>query len=179
MCAWFEARLVDHHVVTAPDSDAGLKSARKSPFDLYLLNAQLSRSGAADLCRAIRQFDPHTPIISYSDGESMLESGANAHFVKPLDAAELKTAIDAAIHRGWIDSMAARIAEHGAVLEELKSRSRAVGTRMQESWEESERVRNRLLRLKAYRVYMDAGGARANFYRIWPGMADSFGVREE
>lgn len=171
-------------VLTAASGHAALKLARKCPVDLYLVSAWLPDLSAGDLCGSLRRFDRRTPIISYApearDGERdfMLRLGARQHLVQPLDTGSLSHLIECAIRDSWIESMTARIAEHAAVLEEMRVRSAAVGIRSSDLWRDSERVRNRLLRIRAYKAFTDAGGCRANFSRIWPGMADAFRVGE-
>jgi len=179
-----EAAEAATHEENKPEGDKDMRSTEAS----YIARGQAER--VLELERAyqalgaleLKSFDRKTPIVSYAteprDGERefLIQSGARDHFVKPLDPARLKILIESAIQDCWLESMAARIAEHAAVLEELKQRSKAVHDRSAETWSDSERLRNRLLRLKAYRAFLEAGGIRANFHRIWPEMADAFGV---
>ena len=58
-------------------------------FDLYLLDTCLPDLDGFELCRRMRDFDPHTPILFYSgaayeaDKQKGLEAGANAYLTKP------------------------------------------------------------------------------------------------
>ena len=58
-------------------------------FDLYLLDAWLPDLDGFELCRQMRDFDPHTPILFYSgagqeaDKKRGIEAGANAYVTKP------------------------------------------------------------------------------------------------
>ena len=58
-------------------------------FDLYLLDAWLPGLDGFELCRRMREFDPHAPILFFSgapdeaDKEKGIEAGANAYFIKP------------------------------------------------------------------------------------------------
>jgi DNA-binding response OmpR family regulator len=58
-------------------------------FDLYLLEAWLPDVDGFELCRRMRDFDPHTPILFFSsaayDGDKKrgIEAGANAYVTKP------------------------------------------------------------------------------------------------
>jgi DNA-binding response OmpR family regulator len=58
-------------------------------FDLYLLDAWLSDLDGFELCRRMRAFNPHTPILFFSgaaypaDKRRGMEAGANAYLVKP------------------------------------------------------------------------------------------------
>jgi two-component system OmpR family response regulator len=53
-------------VICARDFNAGVRLARLWYFDLYLLDNCLPDGTGVELCRAIREFDPHTPVLFYS-----------------------------------------------------------------------------------------------------------------
>jgi DNA-binding response OmpR family regulator len=58
-------------------------------FDLYLLDTWLPDLDGFELCRRMRDFDPHTPILFFSgaaydaDKKRGIEAGANAYVIKP------------------------------------------------------------------------------------------------
>jgi DNA-binding response OmpR family regulator len=58
-------------------------------FDLYLLDTWLPDLDGFELCRRMRAFDPHTPILFFSgaayeaDKKRGIEAGANAYVIKP------------------------------------------------------------------------------------------------
>ncbi len=58
-------------------------------FDLYLLDAWLPDVDGFELCRRMRAFDPHTPILFFSgaayeaDRRRGIEAGADAYVIKP------------------------------------------------------------------------------------------------
>ena len=58
-------------------------------FDLYLLDAWLPDLDGFELCRRMRDFDRHTPILFFSgaaheaDQKRGIEAGANAYVIKP------------------------------------------------------------------------------------------------
>jgi len=58
-------------------------------FDLYTLDAWLPKVDGFELCRRMRDFDPHTPILFFSgapdeaDEKKGFEAGANAYLIKP------------------------------------------------------------------------------------------------
>ncbi len=66
-----------------------LSSIQAERFNLYLLDAWLPDLNGFELCRRMRAFDPHTPILFFSgaafdaDKERGLEAGANAYVIKP------------------------------------------------------------------------------------------------
>jgi DNA-binding response OmpR family regulator len=58
-------------------------------FDLYMLDAFLPDLDGFELCRRMRELDPHTPILFFSgaayetDKQRGMEAGANAYVSKP------------------------------------------------------------------------------------------------
>ncbi len=66
-----------------------LSSIQTEPFDLYLLDARLPDLDGFELCRRMRAFDPHTPILFFSgaayadDKKRGIEAGADAYVIKP------------------------------------------------------------------------------------------------
>jgi two-component system catabolic regulation response regulator CreB len=58
-------------------------------FDLYLLDAWLPDLDGFELCRRMRDFDSHTPILFFSgaafdvDKKRGIDAGANAYVIKP------------------------------------------------------------------------------------------------
>jgi DNA-binding response OmpR family regulator len=69
--------------------EQALELSRRDSFNLYILDAWFSQGSGTGLCRKIREFDPHTPIIVYSgaafesDKNEALHAGANAFVAKP------------------------------------------------------------------------------------------------
>jgi CheY-like chemotaxis protein len=55
--------LEEHTLICACDFDQGLLAARRGYFDLYILDNWLPDGSGVELCRNIREFDPHTPIL--------------------------------------------------------------------------------------------------------------------
>ena len=66
-----------------------LSSIQAERFDLYLLDSWLPDLDGFELCRRMRIFDPHTPILFFSgaayeaDKKRGIEAGANAYVIKP------------------------------------------------------------------------------------------------
>ncbi|HEX8735645.1 MAG TPA: response regulator [Pyrinomonadaceae bacterium] len=65
------------------------QEARGKHFDLYLLGSGFSDGSDLELCRQLREFNPRTPIVFYSndayeiDRQEGLAAGAHAYLVKP------------------------------------------------------------------------------------------------
>src|SRR5262245_39088553 len=58
--------LEKYNLTYAHNFDEGLRLARRRYFDLYILDNWLPDGSGSELCRVIREFDPHTPILFYS-----------------------------------------------------------------------------------------------------------------
>jgi DNA-binding response OmpR family regulator len=57
-----EFSLTEYTVICARDFKDGMRLARQRYFDLYILDNWLPDRSGVELCRLIREFDPHTPI---------------------------------------------------------------------------------------------------------------------
>ena len=130
------------------------------------------RSGI-ELCRAIREFNPHTPILFYSAAayergiQDALRAGAQDYLVKPVIPDELMQAVSRLISAAGETAFNARWAEHVAIREEL-------AIRQTENVERIERVKKKYLyarvkaiRLRAEMAFLAAGGTRGAFAREW------------
>src|SRR5262245_12273728 len=99
--AWalMEFIIPQYKLVIAHDFYEGLRQARQRYFDLYILDNWLPDGSGVDLCRSIREFDPHTPILFYSaaayerDIQEALRSGAQAYLVKPVKPDDLEQVV--------------------------------------------------------------------------------------
>jgi len=86
---WFHNS--DYQVTTTTSYAESLRQAQTEAFDLYLLNDECDGGTTIDLCRQIRQFDQHTPVIFCSayaytpDRERGLSAGAQVYLTKPCD----------------------------------------------------------------------------------------------
>lgn len=117
--------LAEFVVVYARDFNEGLRLARAGYFDLYLLDNLLPDGTGIELCRAIREFDPYTPVLFYSaaayarDLQNASHAGAQAYLVKPVDPNELSLAVMGLISATPKSVFEARQAEIAAVREEM------------------------------------------------------------
>ena len=91
--------LTEYTLTCARNFNEGLRLARQGGFDLYILDNWLPDKSGVELCRAIREFDPDTPILFYSaavyakDVEEGLLAGAQAYLVKPVISDELRRTV--------------------------------------------------------------------------------------
>jgi DNA-binding response OmpR family regulator len=91
--------LIEYTLICARDFDEGLRLAQQRGFDLYILDIWMPDKSGVELCRAIREFDPHTPILFYSaaayerDIEEAIRAGAQDYLVKPVIPNELRQAV--------------------------------------------------------------------------------------
>lgn len=76
-------------VVTTKTVAEAWQLAQSERFDLYLLDTRFPDGDGLDLCRRLRSFAPHTPILIYSgnayeaDKKKGLAAGANDYLTKP------------------------------------------------------------------------------------------------
>src|SRR5215475_4406194 len=151
----------------------GRRLARQRYFDLYIIDNWLPDGSGAELCRLIRRFDPHTPILFYSacayprDLLAAYSAGAQAYLVKPVSSDEITQVVARLTSVPPETAFEARRAEIAAILEELAIRQAENAERVKKAKEKSLRAKEKALRLKAERAFLAAGGARGDFAREW------------
>lgn len=97
----------DLDVIVTGSADRALSLARSEHFDLYLLDNWLGDVSGFDLCRELREFDAHTPILFYSaaayksDKSAAMKCGAQGYLTKPDGLNELTETIQRLLpHQG-------------------------------------------------------------------------------
>jgi len=166
--------LAECKLTFARNFDGGLRLARQGYFDLYILDNWLPDGSGIGLCRAIREFDPYTPILFYSaaayerDIQEALRSGASAYLVKPVKPDDLERMVAKLISPVDGRDFEAWHAEIAAVREELSIRYNEQAQRMKSAKDRHLRAEEKLMRLKAEKAFLDAGGTRGEFARRWP-----------
>jgi len=166
--------LREYDVAAAGDYDTGLRMARRQYFDLYVLDNQIPGGTGIELCRRIREFDPNTPILfcswraHSSDGSEALGAGAQAYFAKPIEVQEVMWAVTELLSTSAQRLREARKAEYVAIREELALRFSENRRSVEMAAERRQRAIRKLLRLKAKKAFLDAGGIRGDFARLWP-----------
>jgi DNA-binding response OmpR family regulator len=79
----------NYEIRTVESVNDALELAKRESFNLYILDHWFDRGSGVELCRKIREFDRHTPIIFYtgtsfdSEREEAMFVGATAFVSKP------------------------------------------------------------------------------------------------
>jgi len=167
------ATLIEYTLICSRNFDEGLFAARRGYFDLYILDNWLPGKSGVELCRAIREFDPHTPILFYSaaayakDVQEGLLAGAQAYIVKPIIPDELRQAVARLISAPLETAIEARRAESAAIREELAIRRTENIELIERAKKKYLYARVKAIRLRAEMAFLAAGGARGAFAREW------------
>ena len=98
-------------VTAVADGDAAVAALKDGGIHLALLDIMMPRKSGYDVCREVRAFDPHLPVVFLSAREEEidkvlgLELGADDYVVKPFGVRELVARIKAALRRAGDDSL--------------------------------------------------------------------------
>jgi len=166
--------LPEYKLIYARDFNEGLRVSRRRYFDLYILDNWLPDGTGVGLCRLIREFDPHTPILFYSavatacDMEEALRAGAQAYLIKPVESGEFRLAVAQLTSAVGKRDAEARLAEITAIREELAIQRIENAALMENAKEKHQRSQEKSMRLKAELAFLGAGGTRGDFARQWP-----------
>jgi len=166
--------LEEYTLTCAHDYDEGLRLAKQRYFDLYILDNRLPDGSGVELCRLIREFDPHTPILFYSaagyarDMREAMRAGAQKYLIKPDRFDELKRAVARLLSVALGTAFEARQAEVAAIREEMAIRQMENASRAEKSKYKRLRAEEKALRVKAQIAFLAAGGTRGEFAREWP-----------
>ena len=165
--------LAEHTLICARDLNDGLLAARRGYFDLYILDNWLPGGSGVEMCRVIRKFDPHTPILycsaaAYEDEiQDALRAGAQDYLVKPVIPDELRRSASLLISAACETAFDARRAEVAAILEDLTNRQMENAERLEKAKQKRLRAEEKALRDKAQLAFLAAGGTRGDFAREW------------
>jgi len=163
----------------------GLNFVKRGLFDLYVLDNWLPDGSGIELCREIRRIEANTPVVflsaaAYSrDHEEAMTAGATAYLDKPADIFRLESILTSLIRQSEARSLDARMAEIIALRDELKERIATVDARMKENAVITLQAIDHLLRARAYAAFIESGGARSHFERLWPGVLSDFAKNEQ
>jgi DNA-binding response OmpR family regulator len=166
--------LEKYNLTYAHNFDEGARMARRGYFDLYILDNWLPGGSGSELCRIIREFDPHTPILFYSAVayakkiEEGLRAGAQAYLVKPVSFDDLEQTVAKLTCLAGGRGPKAWRAEIDAIRDELAIQQTKITEHAKRSTARHLRALEKLMRLKAGKAFLDAGGTRGEFARRWP-----------
>lgn len=94
-----------YQVTTADNGISGLRLFLSEKFDLVISDIILPKMGGIELCKEIRQDNPHIPILmltalgSTDDKLDGFDAGADDYMVKPFDFRELLARIAVLLKR--------------------------------------------------------------------------------
>jgi DNA-binding response OmpR family regulator len=165
--------LSEYTLICARNFDEGLRLAKRRYFDLYILDNWLPDGNGVELCRLIREFDPHTPVLFFSaaayqrDIVEGLRAGAQAYLVKPAVPNELRQAVSRLIYNARAAVSEARRAEIAAIREALAIPRMESAEQREKAKEKRLRAEEKVLRVKAQLAFLTAGGTRGDFAREW------------
>ena len=96
----------------AYDGETAVEMAKKTEYDIVLLDIMLPRMDGMQVCQAIREFSNMPIIMLTAKGDDMdkilgLEYGADDYITKPFNILEVKARIKAIMRRSRGESMAA------------------------------------------------------------------------
>ena len=89
-----------YEVVAASNPTDGLKIAEQDGLALIILDNWYDKGSGVELCKQIRSFDPHTPIIFFSgaafqaDIRKAMDAGAQGYLIKPSGIRDLVETIE-------------------------------------------------------------------------------------
>jgi two-component system phosphate regulon response regulator PhoB len=91
--------------VVCPDNPREfLQLAKDKQWDALMMDTWMPDLSGVELCKSVREFDPHTPIVFYTaaayerDKKQALECGAQAYIIKPVSFEVLIAGIRAAVN---------------------------------------------------------------------------------
>lgn len=122
----------NHTVVTAATGEEALTYARKSKFDVVILDLGLPDVDGLDVCREIRTFsDMYIVILTGRTDENDriggLVNGADDYVLKPFSPIELTMRVEAMMRRSRNDQQSDDILAHGDLKIDRSSRQVTIG----------------------------------------------------
>jgi len=165
--------LREYEVVFTSDAFETIRSMNGRAFDAYIIDFWLPDWSGPQLCRAIRDTDPHCPVIFCTAAEADLSrqramrAGASVYLCKPVNAELLQSKLSALVAR--VDSMSLRAKAHmeDAVAAELTRWGPRLSADSRSN-EVTAQALQRTARARAQKAFIAAGGTRAHFERWWP-----------
>ena len=166
--------LTEYELVFTDTALDALRNLNARAFDGYVSDYWLSDWAGPQLCRAIRDLDPHCPVVFFTAAAGdqnrarAMRAGASAYCCRTdADSERLDIAMRRLIARTDSNSLAAKARMEEAVMREIErcdaKRALDAGkTSVAESFVE------RSARKRAFTAFIEAGGCRSHFERWWP-----------
>ena len=155
-----------------------LRAVQAFAFDAYILDYWMPDWSGPLLCREIRKYDPHSPVIvcteaqNESHSRSAMRAGANAYLLKPIEADGLAQKLRELLR--FADSESVRATSHA---ERVLRHELARHGVSEPTSEGTHRALSRLggtahsiartARARTHKTFIDSGGTRARFERWW------------
>lgn len=175
--------LLAYELAVAGSWTAALRLARHKAYDLYVVYAPLGWADPLEVCRRIRAFDAHTPVILYSAQPSKAErreavasQAIQAYVARSEDAHNLAATAGQLIMLTELRSMEAMRLGVDAIESHVVRRLARLGLMGTATDALSPRMAARL-KIEACRMFAVAGGSRANFERLWPSIYEAAAKR--
>ena len=160
-------------LVFAGNARDALCSLNTRAFDGYVSDYWLSDWTGPQLCRAIRDLDPHCPVIFFTAATGHLHrsramrAGASAYCSRDGDGETLDAAVRRLIAAADARSLAAKAYMEQAVLREVERCTVRAASNAAKAELPYEFVERRA-RKRARSAFVEAGGCLAHFDRWWP-----------
>ena len=165
--------LSNFRMVIVPSALEAIRAMNGGSFDSYVLDYWLPDWGGVNLCRQIRQSDPHAPIVFFTRAESAeqkrraMRAGAQAYFAAPGSAGALHLKLCNLMQYADLSAMRAKLEEELAVQSELERRASLAITQTEHARERAAHALERAAQARARKAFVDAGGTLAMFDRWW------------
>ena len=182
---FLQRALADLRVVVTASAYEAIRHLNQEAFDGYVLDYWLSDWSGVSLCREIRKADPHGPVCFYTttalggNRARALRAGASAFIEAPAAAATLSGRLRALIQVADAASVHARVEATRVIHEELQRQAAAAVARADNAMKRAAKAIEHAAKIKAFKAFVDAGGARAHFERWWPQQFDSCWVAQD
>lgn len=127
----------DMEVDCAYDGEEALEMAKKTEYDIVLLDVMLPKMDGFEVCQRIREFSNMPIIMLTAKGDDMdkilgLEYGADDYITKPFNILEVKARIKAIMRRAGKNATQetkAKVVEVGELRLDCEGRRVFIGTR--------------------------------------------------
>jgi DNA-binding response OmpR family regulator len=166
--------LSDYDLLFTADAFETIRSMNARAFDAYIIDFWLPDWSGPQLCRSIRDLDPHCPIIFCTAADSdlsrqrALRAGASAYLCKPVSSVDLKTRVNALIAQVDTASLCAKAEMEHSVESEIARWEPRLSAALAEAKETICQSMERTARVRAQKAFLSSGGTRAHFERWWP-----------